>query len=132
MLHDSKTCPLKESDISRIARSDKQLVWWMCHVLEIENHLKICQRGQCHGCFFCQAKLRWCGYVEKMNKENPVNNCRFIEVGGGGGQRGKGRQCKTYTQLVNDVLAKLRLLSKLAQNQLNRRKSIRKTPFNPC
>ena len=45
--------------------------------------------------FFCQAKLRWCGYVEKMNKENPVNNCRFIEVGRGGGQRGKGRQCKT-------------------------------------
>ena len=36
--------------------------------------------------FFCQAKLRWCGYVEKMNKENPVNNCRFIEVGGGGGR----------------------------------------------
>ena len=39
--------------------------------------------------FFCQAKLRWCGYVEKMNKENPVNNCRFIEVGGGGGREEK-------------------------------------------
>ena len=44
--------------------------------------------------FFCQAKLRWCGYVEKMNKENPVNNCRFIEVGRGGG----GAERKKYTK----------------------------------
>ena len=95
MLHDSKTCPLKESDISRIARTDKQMVWWVCDVLKIENHLKICKRGwllPILWMFFCQAKLRWCGDVEKMNKENPVNNCWFVEVGG---QTGKGRQCKT-------------------------------------
>ena len=49
--------------------------------------------------FLQQMRLRWFGHVEKMDKENPVNNCRFIEVGG---QRGKGRPCTTWTQLIND------------------------------
>ena len=31
MLCGSETWPLKESDISRIARTDMQMVWWMCH-----------------------------------------------------------------------------------------------------
>ena len=95
MLHDSKTCPPKESDISIIARTDRQMVWWVCDLLETENHLKICKRGwvlPISWMFFCQKKLRWCGDVEKMNKENPVNNSRFVEVGA---QRGKGRQYKT-------------------------------------
>ena len=51
-----------------------------------------------------------------MDKENQVNNCRFIEVGS---QRGKGRPCKTWTQLVNDDLRKLRLQSRLTKNWRN-------------
>ena len=82
-----------------------------------------------------QTRLRWFGYVERTDKENPVNNCRFIEVGG---QRGKGRTCKTWTQLINvdfEIAArilKLRLQQGLAQNWLPWRKTIRETLSNSC
>ena len=39
-----------------------------------------------------QTRLRWFGYVERIEIEKPVSNCMFLEVGG---QRGKGRPCKT-------------------------------------
>ena len=32
MLYGSKSMPLKESDISRIALRDMKMVQWMCHV----------------------------------------------------------------------------------------------------
>ena len=40
----------------------------------------------------CKTRLRWFGHVERMDKENAINNCRFIEVDG---LRGKGRPRKT-------------------------------------
>ena len=52
-----------------------------------------------------QTRLEWFGHAERMDKENRVNNCRFIEVGD---QRGKGRPGKTWTELVNGDLKKLR------------------------
>ena len=60
-----------------------------------------------------------------MDKENLVNYCKFIEVGG---QKGKG---KTWTQMINDDLGKLRLQTGLTQNQLTWRKAIRETSSNP-
>ena len=59
-----------------------------------------------------QARPRWLGHVEKMDKENLLINCRFIEIGS---QRGKGRPCKTWTQIINDGLRKLRLQSGLTR-----------------
>ena len=55
------------------------------------------------------------GHVERVNKENPVHDCRFTEVGC---QRGIGRPCKTWTQLINHDLRKLRLQPGLAQNRM--------------
>ena len=132
MQYGSETWPLKESDVSRIARTDMQMVWWMCHVSlkerkssnELQNRL--CTANIMD--FLCQTRLRWFGCVERIAKENPVNNYRFIEVGG---QTGKGRPCKTWTQLTHDDLRKLRLQSGLAQNQLAWRKALRETPYNP-
>ena len=76
-----------------------------------------------------QARLRWFWHVEIVDKENPVNNLRFVELGC---QRGKCSPFKAWTQLINDDLRKLRLQSGLAQNRLVRIKTIRETPSNPC
>ena len=101
----------------RIPRTDMQMVQWMCHVSLRDRKL-------------CEELLnRWCWHVERMDKENPVNNCRFIEVGG---QGWNGRPCKTWTQLINHNLRKLKLQSGSAQNWLAWRKVIRETPSNPC
>ena len=98
MLYGSQTWPLTESDISRIDQTNMQMVQWMCHVSvrdrksseELQNKLGITNITD----VLHQTKLRWFGLVERVNKENPVSNCRFIEVGG---HRGKSRPCKTWT-----------------------------------
>ena len=102
MLYGGETWSLKESDISRIDRIDMQIVWWMCHVSlrnrksseELRNRLGIANMTN----VFRQTRLRWFGHVEQMDKENPVNKCRFIEVGG---QIGKITPSKNWTQLIN-------------------------------
>ena len=53
-----------------------------------------------------QTRLKWFGHVEGVVIENPVGNFRFIGVDN---QRGRGRQCKTWTHLIKDDLRKLRL-----------------------
>ena len=133
MLYGSKTWPLKESDISRIARTDMQMVRWMCHVSlrdrkssdELRNRLGIPNIID----VLRQTRLRWFGHVERMGIENPVSNCRFIEVRC---QRGRGRPCKTWTQLIDDNLRKLRLQPGLAQNRVVWKGAIKETPSNPC
>ena len=132
MLYGSETWPLKEDDISRIVRTDMQMVRWMCNVSlrdrksseELRNRLGIAIITD----VMRQTRLRWFGHVERMDIENPVSNCRFIEVGG---QRGRGRPCKTWTQLIKDDLRKLRLEPGLTQNRVVWKGAIKKTPSNP-
>lgn len=73
MLHGSKTWPEKESDISRIDRTDTQLVRWLGHVslsdrksseelrfwLGITNITNVLR----------QARLKWFGQVERIDKK---------------------------------------------------------------
>ena len=72
-----------------------------------------------------QSRLRWFGHVERMENENPVSKCRVIEVDGA---RGRGRPCKTWTQLIRNDLRHLRLESGLAQDREAWRRAIKKTP----
>ena len=124
----AKTYPLKECNISRIAQTDMQMVRWMCHVSlrdrqlweELRNRLSIANIA---------TTLRWFGHTERLDKESPANNYRFIEVGG---QTGKARPRKTWIQLINDNLRKLRLQSGLVQNGLAWRNDIAETSSNPC
>lgn len=105
-----------------------QMVWWICHVShrnrksskELKNRLGISNVTM----FLRQTRLRCFSHVKKRNNENPVNNCRFTEVGS---QRGNGRLCKRSNQLIKDDLRKLRLHSGLTQNWLAWRKGIRET-----
>lgn len=55
-----------------------------------------------------QARLKWFGHVQRMNIENPVSNCRLIEVNV---QRRIGRPHKT----INADLRELRLQPGLTQ-----------------
>ena len=88
-----------------IRRYVRRMVWWMCHVSlrdrkpseELQNRLGNANITD----ILVQPRLRWFGHVQKMDKENPLNNCWFIEIGG---QGGKGRPCKSWTQLINDDL----------------------------
>ena len=82
----SEVWPLKESDISRISRTDMEMVRWMCNVslrdrkssAEVRNRLGVANIVH----VMCQIRLRWFGHVERMDRENPVSSHKFIEVGG--------------------------------------------------
>lgn len=125
MLYSSKTCLLKKSDISRIARTCMQIVQWMYHV-NLRDRKSLEELQNSLGIANIMNDLH---QIERMDKENPANNCRFIVVDS---QRGKCRPCKTSTWLINDDLTKFRLLLRLAQNCLAWKKTIRNILSNPC
>lgn len=118
MLYGSETWPLKESDINRIARTDKQMIRWMCNISlkdrkssdELRNRLGITNIVDA----MRQKRLRWYGHVERMDDLNPVSSCRFMEVGG---FRGRGRPCKTWAQLIRSDIKKLGLRPGLTQDR---------------
>ena len=86
MLHGRKTWPMKQSEISKFARTNMKMVCWMCHASlrdrksseDLPNRLGI---GNITNVLH-QTTLRWFEHVESMDKENLANSCRFIEVGG--------------------------------------------------
>ena len=108
------------------------MVPWMCHVSlrdrkspeEIRNRLSIANITV----VLRQIRLRCFGNVKKMDKVNPVNSYRFIEVEG---QRRKGRPNKTWPQLINDDLRKLKLQSGLAKKSAGLDKSHQRNPIQP-
>ena len=67
-------------------------------------------------------RLSWFGHVERMDRGNPVNESRFIQVNG---TRGKGRPRKTWHELVQNDLKKLNLLPGLAQDREAWKRAIR-------
>ena len=118
MLYGSETWPMKEEDIQRICRADMQMIRWMCGVSLRERKTSEELRGRLGICNIAdslrQNRLRWFGHVERMDRENPVSACRFIEVDG---LRGRGRPRKTWQQLVRNDLKKLNVLPDLAQDR---------------
>ena len=61
-----------------------------------------------------QERLRWFGHVERMEDDNPVSQCRNIEVAG---TRTKGRPRKTWNQVIKKDLQQLNLNPCLAQDR---------------
>ena len=126
MTYGSETWPLKEDDISRIARTDMQMIRWMCNVslrerksseelrdrLGIPNIVDVLRRN----------RLRWFGHVERMNEHNPVKRSRTVVVEG---NRTRGRPCKTWGQLIDNDLRKLRLDPGLAYDREAWKRDIR-------
>ena len=118
MLFGSETWPLKEEDPRRIARTDMQMVRWMCNVSlserksseELRNRLHIPEIAD----QLRQERLRWFGHVERMDNDNPVSQCRFIDVTG---QRTRGRPRKTWNEVLRNDLKQLNLDSNLAQDR---------------
>ena len=126
MLYGSETWSLKEEDISRISRTDMQMIRWMCHVSLSDR--KSSEKLRNRLCIpnivdvMRQNRLRWYGHVERMDDANPVSRCRSIEVEG---LRGRVRPFKTSSQLVKNDLKKLRLEPDLAQDREAWKRAIR-------
>ena len=104
MLYGSEVWPLKESDISRSYRANKQMVRRMCNVIlrdkkssaELRNRLGVVNIVD----VLHQTRLKCFGQVERTKIENPVSNCRFIEVDN---QRRRNRPCKAWTQVIKVI-----------------------------
>ena len=98
----SKDWILKQSDISRVSRTDMQMAQWMCNVsqrdrkssTEFRNRLGVVNR-----CFASnKIGMVWACW---RNGHPKISNCRFIAVDG---QNGRGRPCKTWTSLSQAIL----------------------------
>jgi len=64
--------------------------------LGVEEVLNVVRRG----------RLRWCGYVERMEECDWVSACRNIKILG---NRGRGRPKKAWMECVDNDMSVLRL-----------------------
>ena len=118
MLYGSETWPLKQEDLSRVIRTDMQMIRWMCNVSlsdrksseELRNRLHIPNIVD----LLRQKRLRWYGHVQRMMEDNPVRQVTLLDVDG---TRKRGRPRKTWHQLVRSDLNQLNLEPGLAQDR---------------
>ena len=84
MLHGSEVWALTESDISHISRTAIQMERWMCNVSlrDRKSSAELRNRPSVTNIVYTlhQTRLRWFKHVQRMDIENPVSNCKFIEV----------------------------------------------------
>ena len=100
-LHGSETWPVKEEDLVRLHHTVMFMLCWMSHAIfkdmipskdlltkfDLLPVRRIVQRN----------RLRWFGYVVRMDNDNWVKKCMTLEVYG---RRDPGRPKKTLEQLI--------------------------------
>ena len=68
-----------------------------------------------------QGRLRWFGHVERKDADDWVSACRELEVSG---EKGRGRNRKTWKECVADDMKKLKLRKEDAQDRVYWRNGI--------
>jgi hypothetical protein len=68
-----------------------------------------------------QGRLRWFGNVNRKDADDWLSACRKLEVSG---EKGRGRNRKTYKEFVSDDLKKLHLRKEDVQDHVCCRNSI--------
>ena len=126
VLYGSETWPVKEEDLARLERNDMRMVRWMCNVTlkdrksseELRDRLGLVAIRDC----VQRGRLRWFGYVERMNDDNWVKKSREIAVEG---RRGRGRPCKTWKEVVQADLRAKGIEHNLAQDRVKWKRAIK-------
>jgi len=125
MLYGSETWAMKVEDMTRLERTERMMVRWMCGVslrdgksseelrkrLGIEGVADMVTRG----------RLRWFGHVERKLEDDWVSKCRNLESKG---VRGVGRGRKTWDECVRADMVRLGLCNVDAQDRASWRRGI--------
>ena len=125
MVYGSETWPLKVEDITKISRTNKMMISWMCNVSlkdgrsskELRDRLEIPDTTE----VLRKNRLRWFGYLMRMDAGNPASACRHVVVEG---KREQGRPRKTWSQLISNDLRKMKINPELAQDRRLWRRAI--------
>ena len=107
VLYASECWPITTNEISRIRRTDRSMIRWICGV-NLKDHvpsdslldrLIIPDIGE----LLRTKRLCWFGHVERSSSW--INKCTTVEVPG----NGRGSRKKKWRSVVGDNLKKLRL-----------------------
>src|SRR5260221_13406436 len=118
MVYGSETWAMKVEDMQRLERAKRMMVRWMCGVTlkdrktneELLGRLGI----ECVFDVVRHGSLRWFGHVECNNKDDWVAACRDMVVEG---EKGRGRERKTWHECVVEDKRKLKLRKEDGQNR---------------
>jgi hypothetical protein len=118
LVYGSETWSMKLDDMQRLERTERMMVRWMCGVTLKDKMLSqqlldrlgvVCVAERVR-----RGRLRWYGHVERKNAEDWVSKCRDLVVIG---DRGRGRDRKTWMQCVEEDMRKLNVKKVDAQNR---------------
>ena len=108
-MYGSKTWPMKVDNVQHLEKTER-MIRWMCSVTlkdkkgsdDLRKRLGIVSVSD----RVRQGRLRWFGHVERKDADDWLSACRKSEVSG---ERGRGRNRKTWKEFVSDDMKKLRL-----------------------
>ena len=118
LVYASETWPMKVEDLTRLERTERMMVRWMCGVtlkdricsMELLDRLGI----ECVSVIVRRSRLRWFGHVERLDADNWVSSCRDLNIVG---VRKPGRGKKTWFQCVREDMRELGLKREDAQKR---------------
>ena len=107
MLYASECWPITTNEISRIRRTDRSMMRWICGV-KLKDHVpsdSLLDRLLIPDIeeLLRTKQIRWFGHVERSSSW--INKCTTVEVPG----NGRGSRKKKWRSVVGDDLKKLRL-----------------------
>ena len=119
MLYGSETWAMKVDDAYRLERTERMMIRWMCGVTlkdkkssdDLRKRLGIVSVSD----RVRQGRLRWFGHVERKDADDWLSACRKLEVSG---ERGRGRNRKTWKECVSDDMKKLHLRKEDVQDRV--------------
>jgi hypothetical protein len=125
LIYGSETWAMKVEDLTRLERTERMMVRWMCGVT-LRNRIsseELYQRLdlECVADVVRRGRLRWFGHLERKGEDEWVSACRSFEVVG---IRGRGRGRKTWEECVKADMDLLGLSRDWAKDRCKWKSSI--------
>ncbi|XP_065675618.1 uncharacterized protein LOC136091834 [Hydra vulgaris] len=119
MFYGSETWAMKVDDVQRLERTERMMIRWMCGVTlkdkkssdDLRKRLGIVSVSD----RVRQGRLRWFGHVERKDADDWLTACRKLKVSG---EKGRGRNRKTWKECVLDDMKKLHLRKEDVQDRV--------------
>ena len=123
MLYASECWPITSNEISRIRRTDRAMIRWICGVklkdrVQSDSLLKKLQITDAEE-LLRTKRLSWFGHVERSSSW--IKKCTSFEVSGNGGQ---GSKKKKWRNVIGDDLKRLKLSASTTSNRVEWRRAI--------
>jgi len=132
LVYGSETWPMKVEHEAKLERTEMRMIRWMCGVSLRERKTNVELRERIGvepiAVVVRRNRLRWFGHIQRKMDGDWVKGCTMVEVEG---TRPRGRPKKSWTDVIQDDMRLLGLVTDDTRDRGRSRRMIWGKPANP-